>query len=348
MNSLKQQNHKITLSASKIKTIQSCSWLYWSKYHLKLPDIAGLGALSGSVCHTIFECLGNPRHKKHYDKIVKKGMVSASKPVKKLVLKLCRKSGIHERDDITKIGAMILAGLYYDFFGRTRGIPTKAVSEEKFDLDVHGKDVSYRIVGFIDKLFLYKKKSLALIRDFKSSKKMFEGKDVDDNIQAQIYALAIRKLYPEYIKNMVEFAFLQFMDVNDPEKGVSKINLSDADELDGLEYILTELQRYAENFTEKDATENMAYYKGFPTDGSFSGKLACGFNKVPGQLKKDGTPMWGCPFKFAFEYYSVKDKDGKILKTYSLDQEDLIEYDESKGQQLFIEKYNGCPAWNRK
>ena len=57
-----------TLSASKIKTLQSCSWLYWCKYHLKLPEESNSGASRGTICHLIFECLGNPRHKHHYKK----------------------------------------------------------------------------------------------------------------------------------------------------------------------------------------------------------------------------------------------------------------------------------------
>ena len=42
------------LSASRIKTAQSCSWLYWCKYKLKLPDTSNDGARRGSICHLIF------------------------------------------------------------------------------------------------------------------------------------------------------------------------------------------------------------------------------------------------------------------------------------------------------
>ena len=63
---------KETLSASKIKTLKSCSWLYWCKYHLKLPDKTNDGALKGEIVHLVFECLGKERHRKHYDNILKK------------------------------------------------------------------------------------------------------------------------------------------------------------------------------------------------------------------------------------------------------------------------------------
>ena len=79
------------LSASKIKTMQSCSWLYWCKYHLKLPEDSNDGASRGSICHLVFECLGNPRHKHHYNKIVKNQSVWKSKAVKRLIINYAKK-----------------------------------------------------------------------------------------------------------------------------------------------------------------------------------------------------------------------------------------------------------------
>jgi len=51
-------NPKTALSASRIKTVEGCSWLYWCKYKLKLPDASNDGAKRGSICHLIFEHLG--------------------------------------------------------------------------------------------------------------------------------------------------------------------------------------------------------------------------------------------------------------------------------------------------
>ncbi len=61
---------KTALSASRIKTAQGCSWLYWCKYKLKLPDTSNDGAKRGSICHLIFELLGEKKTKPHYDKIM--------------------------------------------------------------------------------------------------------------------------------------------------------------------------------------------------------------------------------------------------------------------------------------
>ena len=45
----------------------SCSWLYWCKYHLKLPDKTNDGALKGSIVHLVLECLGKQKRKNAND-----------------------------------------------------------------------------------------------------------------------------------------------------------------------------------------------------------------------------------------------------------------------------------------
>ena len=52
------------LSASRIKTLETCSWSYWCNYHLKLPQKQNEGALRGTVCHLVFEMLVKKKHKK--------------------------------------------------------------------------------------------------------------------------------------------------------------------------------------------------------------------------------------------------------------------------------------------
>ena len=59
------------LSASRIKTAQSCSWLYWCKYKLKLPEKSNDGARRGSICHLVFEVLGVKGRKRYFNQILK-------------------------------------------------------------------------------------------------------------------------------------------------------------------------------------------------------------------------------------------------------------------------------------
>ena len=336
------------LSASKIKTMQSCSWLYWCKYHLKLPEDSNDGASRGSICHLVFECLGNPRHKHHYNKIVKNQSVWKSKAVKRLIINYAKKLRIFDKENMFLVNDMIVNGLNYDFFGDTKEKPTESISEKSFEIVVDDDEKNYKIRGFIDKLFLYKKKSEALIRDFKTSKKVFEGKDLTDNLQDLMYSLAVKKLYPKYLSRSSEFLFLKFELSKDllGETGKGVVNMKGIceDELEGFEYFLTEIQKIADSFDENQALSSLAAKQDYPKDGSFSGPLSCGFAKHPGQLKKDGTKMWHCPHKFPYKYWAIVKEDGTILKT-STNKEELEQVDcEGELKEL---KYNGCPHWNR-
>ncbi len=351
------------LSASRIKTAQSCSWLYYSKYVLGLPDSSNDGAKRGSICHLVFELLGEPRRKNIYQKIIEEEDIFAVESVKRLVLKHAKKSCVDDEDNIQMIKEMTLNGLEYDFHGKKIDDPTEAISEKDFEITHESEcgEIKYKIKGFIDKLFLYKDKSFALIRDFKSSKQVFKGKEISDNLQDYMYSLAVKHLYPEYKNRQSEFLFLKFnlddesklrnspnslLPKKDKSSGVVSMASISEDDLEGFEYQLSAMQTYLDNFSKKDAVGNLAARQPFPSDNSFSGPLQCGFAKVKGQLKKDGTPMWHCFAKFAFDYIAVLDKNGKLVKSYNEEDFD-IKY--LKEDQTFEKRhYAGCPAFNKK
>ena len=344
---------KQTLSASKIKTMTSCSWLYWCKYHLKLPDKTNDGALKGSIVHLVLECLGVNRHKKHYDIILKKGTMDASKAVKRLIHKHAKAANLLENEsNLDDIYDMAFRGLVYDFFGKQLGKPSTTISEKEFELEIEEDDIRYKVKGFIDRLFMYKNKGIALIRDFKTNKKVYEGHEVTDNLQDYIYTLAVRKLYPEFKNVKMEFVFLKAMNSSKSEAGKweivgadkSVLNMKEKteDELEGFEYQLTDYQSYAENFDEFTSTSNLAFNQGMPRDGSFSGRLLCGFAKKPNELKKDGSPKWYCAYKFPFEYYCVLNKDGELKRSFFTKKEALkIKSDDHKIEKRY---YEGCPS----
>jgi hypothetical protein len=334
---------KETLSASKIKTLKSCSWQYWCKYHLKLPDKTNSGALKGEIVHLVLECLGHARHKKHYDLIIKKKDIFASAAIQRLVDKHIKKKSLEDPEHLDDICEMAYKGLLYDFFGKKYGKPTEVVSEKDFEIVIQEQEVAYKIKGFIDKLFIYGNHSAVLIRDYKTNKKKYEGKEITDNLQDYIYTLAIRKLYPDIKDITMEFLFLK-QDLDDG--GVMPMQPKTKYELVGFEHELTAYQKYADTFTEKTATSNLAALQGMPKDGSFSGKLLCGFASKPNELKKDGTPKWCCTYKFPFEYFAVIDKDKKIKKT-AFTKKELSNYPLQKDDKIEKRKYAGCPAFNK-
>jgi hypothetical protein len=333
------------LSASKIKTLKSCSWLYWCKYVLNLPEASNDGARRGTVCHLVFEVLGNPRHRHHYDDLIDEDSLDGSPAVKRLVRRNCMKLGVDDKDNMELIEEMIFAGLKHDFFGDKVLPPCEAFSEYDFCIEKEGEDIKYNVVGFIDKLFAYDDFDEIVIRDFKTSKAMFDGKDLTDNLQDWIYSLASKELFPDYKNRECEFLFLKFMDEKKYDDGVAKMKPLDDVDLEAFEYELTHYQNTIENFSYNDAVSNYAAEQGFPTDNSFSGRLKCGFAKYKGQLKKDGAKMWHCPFKFEFDYYSIINEDGDIVRNVLED-----EFDESMvgENEIYVKaKYDGCPHWKK-
>tara|TARA_R100001163_G_C5039784_1_gene178182 strand:+ start:227 stop:1216 length:990 start_codon:yes stop_codon:yes gene_type:complete len=325
---------EVKLSASRIKTAQSCSWIYWSKYINKIPDTNNDGARRGTICHNVFEYLAKQPDRKAYDRIIKKQDALADPDVKKMILSEAKEVGVDDKSNMTQIKEMILNGLRCNFHGEDLGIPTESYAELDFDIEANG----YHIRGYIDQLFLYKDKKTAVVRDFKTSKKIFEGKEKEDNLQDYIYCLAVKHLFPEYTKRNAEFLFLKFDLKNE---GLLKMKEIDEEDLEGFELQLANIQEYLENFDEVDANSNFAADKGFPSDGSFGGKLQCGFAKEKGQLKKDGTVMWHCPYKFDFFYVQIFDKDENFVSSCFQD-----EFEESmvpEGGRSFVKHYDGCP-----
>lgn len=331
---------RVTLSASRIKTAQSCSWLYWAKYKLKLPDKGNDGSSRGTVCHEVFELLGDKKYRKDFDKIIEKQDIFASKKIKDLVLSLAEQEGVDDEPNLTQIKTMTLNGLNYDFFGEEFGKLTQEFSEKDFDFNVKDENVDYQIKGFIDKLFIYGDK--AIIRDFKSSKDVFKGKDLEDNMQDLMYTLAVKKMFPEIKHLYSEFLFLKF-DLK--AKGCIKMPSLSDEELKGFEQFLTYVQEYLDNFTEKTASSNLAAKADYPKDSSFSGPLMCGRAKK-GETKKDGTPAWCCSAKFDSKYYQIKDENDKIIDSCFI--EDLDEYTQKykdKNVKFKFYEYQGCPAF---
>lgn len=342
------------LSASRIKTLQTCSWIYYSRYHLKLPDKSNDGASRGTICHAVFECLGNPRHRKHYDAIIKNDNILSSRAVSRMIDIYAKKLNVNDDENIQLIHDMTLNGLKYDFFGDTVDKPTESISEKYFDIFVDEDGKKYRIKGFIDKLFLYGKKKRALIRDFKSSKQVFKGKELTDNLQDIMYSLAVKKIYPEYLKTKSEFVFLKFDLSKDmlgnSGQGIVEMDEICDDELTGFEYELTEIQNYIDNFTELDGKSKYAAAQDYPKDGTFGGPLACGkegFKKSRGEyvLDKNGEkiPNFICSYRQPFSFFAVIDESGEVVRS-AFEESEIGEVE--RNQKVEKRFYSGCPYWN--
>ena len=337
------------LSASRVKKLQACSWSYWCTYKLKLPEKSNEGASRGTICHLIFELLGRRRHLKHYEQIILKDSVFESPPIKRLILYHAKKLEVNDEANLNLIDDMILAGLHFDFFGGRKGKPSTAISEKSFDITVQESNKYYRIRGFIDKLFLYKNNTEAIIRDFKSSKSIYKGHELDDNLQDLLYTLAVKKIFPKIDKSITQFLFLKF----DLEgKGNLEMPVISDAELEGLEIFLSQIQGDIQNFNEKAAHSNFAATQGYPKDGTFGGLLMCGkdgFKQSYGKAVRDAEgnkiKAYICPFRKPMDYYVFFNESGKIIKSCFTD--DFPDTLSRLPSTVSFEKrsYAGCPAW---
>tara|TARA_Y100000310_G_scaffold344636_1_gene458459 strand:- start:7734 stop:8702 length:969 start_codon:yes stop_codon:yes gene_type:complete len=302
---------KTKLSASRIKSLEDCSWKYWCNYHLKIPQTQNDGACRGLVCHTIFELLLDKKHKKHFSLIMKKGFTEASVAVTRLTKSLLKKSHCYNEENFQMCLDMIYVGLNSDFFGKG-GVADKP----EIFFSVENENPEYKIIGYIDKKIKYKDK--IKIVDYKSSKRKFPKKELESNLQAMAYTLAAKKKWPKSSEKVeVEFCFLKF-----PRQPLQQIEISD-EQLKGFEHYLAYTYKLVNSFEEKNATTNYAKDK-------FETKFFC-------RSDKSG---WKCPYLEPYDYYSLVDKEGNILKG-AFTEEELSPKD---GEEIVKKRYEGCPG----
>jgi len=297
------------ISASRIKTLQTCSWLFWVKYHMKLPDTPNDGSTRGTVCHLIFELLLKKKHKKHFTDITSGKSITDSPAVNRLVIKKLNEYKAFNQENYDLCDDMIRVGLAADFFGKGGKVepPEKGFMIEE-------DSPFYIIHGFIDKIILYKRQKVVKIVDYKSSKMKFRGEELQTNIQAMMYSLVARELYPDY-KPIVQFLFLRF-----PKSPIQQLEYSD-EQLEGLKHYLSHVYKTMQEFTPEDAESSFAI-------DNPKNKWMCGIGK------------WVCPMRHPFDYYALLDKNGKVKK--SSFENDLKK---KRGQKVEKKRYDGCPKF---
>jgi hypothetical protein len=340
---------KTALSASRIKTLETCSWLYYCKYVLKIPDKSNEGAMKGSVTHAVMEVLGDrARRQGYFDRIAYTQDVDSVPSISRMISWYANKLGIGSPENLADIKNMCLAGINYDFYGDSCG-QQEGHSEIEFNIVKNEGGKFYKIRGFLDKLFIYDGGRQALIRDFKTSKKVYVGEEVTNNLQHFFYSLATRHMFPNVEKSQTQFLFLRHPMNAEDSSGVINIDLNDNDIVEGFEYELTDWQILVDNFNLRDALAGIASDMPYPTDGTFGGPLACGRAKCPNTLKKDGTPMWYCPAKFPFEYYKIlrRSDNAFIASCFIEDKQEMMQKYPREEYLYKWEVYSGCPTYNR-
>jgi len=302
---MEKQSLKV-LSASRIKTLETCSWVYWNNYHTKVPQSQNDGALRGTICHTVFELLLNKRHLKNYKRIIKKNAIDGDEGVNRLVKKLSAKVKLDE-SNYKLLNDMILVGLKNDFFGEGGEIV-----KPEYDFEIKNDEPKYHIRGFIDKPIKIKKEMHII--DYKSSKYKFRGDDLEANIQAMMYSLASKKLWPK-LKPIVKFLFLRF-----PKQPIQELVFDD-NQIKGFEHYLEHINDYVNKFDEESARSNFAV-------DNIKNKWMC---QVGG---------WKCPYKDPYKYYVKVNDKGEVVETSLEDN-----FKDIKGFKVETRTYEGCPKF---
>lgn len=307
------------LSASKIKSYSSCSYLAYLRYNCGLPSSSNTGAILGSVTHSILECLANPKRATMVDDCLQYQNPFAIACIERYAKILLKKENELSEENLNKVNGFLLTAIENDFYGKGC---LEAFTEYEFNIN-NGK---YWIYGFIDKMFVYE--DSVRILDFKTSKDKFKGEDLNFNVQALMYTLVAKQLFPNK-RVTVEFLFLKF------RKNPYILMEYTDDQILGFESYLEYISEYLQNFGIDKALANMA------SSGGKAKNWMCG--KPPYTYKDNGDLAWTCEYRAPFLYFEAL-KDGVPIKS-AFTKKELDKY-AKLGYTIVQRRHAGCPRFH--
>ena len=326
---------QVRLSASRIKTAQECSWKYWAEYHLKLRGGGNSGSGRGNCCHPVLEALLRPDRKPYYEEILKNQDVYSVPAIKRMIHILAKKNEVFDEENLALVNDFLLRGLSLDFYCEgALSVQSEFAFEEKNE--------KLWTLGYIDKIATYIDK--VLIIDYKTQKNFFTQEELEFNIQAMLYVMVARKMFPD---KKVEFEFHQLKEgVENEGRGKNKITtilnpvqkvppISDTT-LEGFKEWLYEYSKYLENFDINTAKSN------FASKDFLLKRMRCG-GELGQRRKSDGQLMFCCDKKYPFLYFALME-NGVLLET-SKDRE-VLEKKAKTGQEIIQKSYSGCPSFS--
>jgi len=333
---MEQQLKKPTyLSASKIKTLDSCSWQYYASYELGIPQKGNSGASRGTVVHNLFELISKAKHQHYIKKIWNAGSPEKIPAIKRFLENQFLKEKISKEEPVKPIKAklptkdnwetvcdMVMTTMKFEFIDKD----FSKIIDSEYEFNIVNESPRYAIRGFIDRVEI--DGDDIKILDYKSSSKKFKGDDEDANIQAMMYSLVARKIWKNYKNYKASFFFMRF-----PDSPYQDSNFSE-NEIDGLEHYLEYITSVIEKIDEKSATNNMAY-----------------FDRKKSWLCQMGK--WTCPYKNPMTFYKIIEKDeskrtAKGVSSHIEYQEALEKIEKNKKEQeweIEVIDYSGCPAF---
>lgn len=288
--------------------------MYAAKYITKVPDPVGEAARRGSVAHDTLEIMLNPRHAHHYENAILHDTCRGVPALWRVIERFASKYDVYDDKSLEMIDEFIMVAFQNDFHG-VKGT-YKALPEQDFELKIdRGDGRRYNIKGFIDQLFFVRDASGEWldIKDFKTGS-LFKAEKLAFPVQAMMYLLAARELYPEFKRRRFRFQFV---------KGKNQYVVCDVNDLqlDGFEWLLSDLQRAMDSFTMENAMDN-------PYHSALEGKTCWMFGKP-------------CSFKDPVDFHALIDAEGNTLAS-SFDPKELTT---KEGQTVQRRSWKGCPMF---
>lgn len=296
--------NKIILSPSRVKQYKDCAWLFYQTYFKKVPEVTHPKTLVGTLVHLILELLFKEKHRDHYELITKTRSVYTDPAIARLIRIFLAKNPQITPEIAAPLNELTFVALDHDFFQKG----AEKVFDPEYSFEIKFEDFSTK--GFIDRFALYK--DHAVIRDFKTQGKKFTEKELQNNIQAHMYMLAIKELFN--LPARVEFILVRHPPTKlKPEKHLQVVEpISDA-ALEGLKIYLSAINKQIENLDEKSAMNNLR---------------AC---------DDIGFCQRVCQLREPFDYYEEIDENGSIIKT---SKDKIIA---TSNSSVKIKRYGGCP-----
>lgn len=316
-------------SASRNETFQNCSRLYAAKYIHRLPDPGNDGANRGNTVHDVLELMLKPRHKHLYDAALQHQTCTEVPALWRVIKRFAAKYGVADEENLAVIDGFMMVAFMNEFYG-PKGT-TERMAERDFTIEVNEPDGRrYNVKGYIDKTFIIKDKEGLIVHivDYKSSKDKFKGEKATFNVQSIIYQLAARKLHPDIVRRRFRFLFLKF-----PRQPWQEEPPMSDDQLEGYEWLLTDMQEQLEMFTLDSADDNLAAHDD-------ERKWLCGREG----FKKDGTRAWICTARRPRDYWVLVDEHGETVLGAATE----AELKPKLGQRIEARRYLGCPAFYTK
>jgi ATP-dependent helicase/DNAse subunit B len=324
------------LSASKIKTVTTCTWQYYASYELGIPQSGNSGASRGTIAHNLFELISKPKHQHYIKQIWSAGSPDKISAIKRFLEIQFNRENLNKNEEVKPIKIkwgrlnnwetvcqMIMTTLRLEFIDKN----LSNIIDSEYEFNLINEKPKYAIRGFIDRVEKEDDNTLRIL-DYKSSAKKFKGEDEHSNIQAMIYSLVARKIWKNYSSYKASFLFMRFLD-----EPYQSCQFSDS-ELEGLESYLEYLSNFLEDFDTEKAKSSLA-----AQDKEKS--WICGRGK------------WVCPYRNPVTFYRIfektKDSKGKGEGSYLniQDAEKKLKKLNTPQEKFEIRilDYSGCPAF---